>query len=127
MKITNQEIIKFANMMLGDKRLPVKIAFAIHKNARVFEPAMKAYSETRKTLIEQYAKKDEEGNPIIENDEYTIIGVEQFNADMEELLTEEIEVEVHKVHADEFAKLDDPKYDALTVSEMSILNFMIEE
>lgn len=127
MKMTNQEIINFAGLMLGDRHLPVKIAFAIHKNARTIEPAFKAYGETRKKLIEQYAKKDAEGKPIVEDDNYIIEDAEQFNVDMNELLTEETEVEVHKVHYDEFAKLDDPKYDALTVSEMSILNFMIEE
>jgi hypothetical protein len=127
MKMTNQEIINFANMMLGDKHLPVKFAFAIHKNAKTIEPALKAYNETRKGLIEQYAKKDDEGKPIIEDDKYTVENVEQFNADMNDLLTEETEVEIHKVSVDELAKLDDPRFDALTVSEMTILNFMIEE
>jgi hypothetical protein len=46
---------------------------------------------------------------------------------MAELLTIETEVDVHMVHIAEFDKLDDPKFDALTVSEMAILKFMIEE
>ena len=127
MKMTNQEIINFANTMLGGKHLPVKIAFAIHKNARTIETALKAYDETRKSLIEQYAKKDAEGKPIIEDDKYTIENVAEMEADMADLLAEKVEVEIHKVHFDEFAKLDDSKFDALTVSEMSILDFMIEK
>lgn len=127
MKMTNQEIINFANTMLGSKHLPVKIAFAIHKNARTVEAALKAYDETRKSLIERYAKKDDEGKPIAEDGNYIIENAESFNADITDLLAEKTEVDVHMVHIDEFAKLDDPKFDALTVSEMSILNFMIEE
>jgi len=127
MKMTNQEIINFANTTLGGKHLPVKIAYAIHKNARTVEGALKAYDETRKSLIEQYAKKDAEGKPIVEDENYIIENVDDFNADMADLLAEKTEVEIQKVHFDEFAKLDDPKYDALTVSEMSILDFMIEK
>lgn len=127
MKIKNQEILDFAGMRLGDKRLPVKISYAIHKNAAAIEPILKAYDETRKSLIEQYAEKGEDGKPIIEDNKVTIGEPEAFNADMAELLDEETEVEIHKVSIAEFDKLDDPKFDALTVSEMSILNFMIEE
>lgn len=127
MKIKNQEIVNFAGVKLGDKRLPVKISYAIHKNAAAIEPSLKAYDETRKSLVEQYAKKDEDGKPIIEDNKYTIEDIAAFNEDMAELLNEETEVEVQKVSVDEFDKLDDPKFDALTVSEMSILSFMIGE
>ena len=127
MKIKNQEIVNFANTILGDKHLPVRISYAIHKNAASIEPALKAYDEVRKKLIEQYAEKDGEGKPIIADGKYIIENAEAFNADMAELNTEEVEIEVHKVSVSEFEKLDDPKFDALTVSEMAILNFMIEE
>lgn len=127
MKMTNQEILKFANTAFGDKRLPVKIAYAIHKNAEAIKPALKAYDEIRKDKLESYAKKDAEGKPIITDNMYTIEDAESFDADMAELLTIETEVDVHMVQIAEFDKLDDPKFDALTVSEMAILKFMIEE
>lgn len=127
MKMTNQEILNFAGLALGGKHLPVRITYAIQKNAKTIEAALKAYDETRKSLLEKYAKKDDEGKPIIENNEYTIENAENWNADMTELLTTETEVDIHKVSFDEFEKLDDPKFNALTVSEMAILKFMIEE
>lgn len=127
MKMKNQDIINFAGVTLGGKHLPVKISYAIHKNAAAIEPALKAYDEVRKSLVEQYAEKDEDGKPIIEDGKYTIKDVEAFNADMTDLLAEETEVAIHTVKIDEFDKLDDPKFDALTVSEMAILNFMIKE
>lgn len=127
MKMTNQEILNFANTAFGDKHLPIKIAYAISKNARTIEAALKAYDEIRKNRLEEYAKKDAEGKPIIEENQYIIDDVEKLNADMAELLATETEVGIHKVHISEFDKLDDPKFDALTVSEMAILKFMIEE
>lgn len=127
MKIKNLELINFANTLLGDKRLPVRISYAIHKNAAAIEPALKAYEEVRKKILEQYAKKDAEGNPLIEEGKYTIENIVEFNADIDELNAEMTEVEIHKVSITEFEKLDDPKFDALTVSEMAILNFMIED
>lgn len=127
MKIKNQELINFANTVLGDKHLPVKISYAIHKNAAAIEPALKAYEEVRKELIKQYAKKDEDGNPAVEDGKYTIENADAFNADIAELNAEETEIEIQKVAISEFEKLDDPKFDALTVSEMAILHFMVEE
>lgn len=127
MKMTNQEILNFANTALGDKHLPVKIAYAIQKNAEAIKSALKAYDEIRKNTLEECSKKDEKGQPIIENDSYIIGDVEKLNADMNELLNIETEVDIHTVHISEFDKLDDPKFDALTVSEMAILKFMIEE
>lgn len=127
MKMTNQEIMDFANATFGDKKLPVNIAYAISKNAKTIEAAVKAFGEVRTNILESCAKKDADGKPIIEDNQYIIDDVEKFNADINELLTTETEVDIHKVHIDEFAKLDDPKFDALTVSEMAILKFMIEE
>ena len=127
MKVKNQELINFANTALGDKHMPVKISYAIHKNAAAIEPALKAYDEVRKGLINQYAEKDGDGKPIVEDGKYTIENAEAFNADIAELNAEEAEIEIQKVSISEFEKLDDPKFDALTVSEMAILNFMIEE
>lgn len=127
MKMTNQEILNFAKLMLGSKHLPVKIAYAIQKNAEAVKPALKAYDEIYNSKLKSYAKKDEEGEPIVTDNQYTIEDVESFNADITELLTIETEVDIHKVHMTEFEKLDDPKFDALTVSEMAILKFMIEE
>ena len=127
MKMTNQEILNFANLALGNKHLPVKIAYAIQKNAEAIKPALTAYDGIRKDKLESYSKKDEEGKPIITDNSYTIEDVESFNADMTELLAIETEVDIQKVKIDEFDKLDDPKFDALTVSEMAILKFMIEE
>lgn len=127
MKVKNQDLLNFANTVLGDKHLPVRISYAIHKNAAAIEPYLKAYDEVRKKLIDQYAKKDDDGKPVVEDGKYTIENVEAFNADIAELNAEETEIEVHKVSISEFEKLDDPKFDALTVSEMAILHFMIEE
>jgi len=125
--MTNQEILNFANSMFGNKHLPVKIAYAISKNANAVADAVKAYDDTRKKLLDQFAKKDENGEPIITNGQYDIEDAEKWNEEIRELLETETEVAIHTVSIDEFEKCDDPRYDTLTVAEMSILKFMIAE
>ena len=127
MKMTNQEIINFASAAFGNKKVPIKIAYAISKNAETVGAAFKAYEETRKKRLEEYAEKDEEGNPIIENGQYVVEDLAAWSEEIRELLEIETEVQVHKVSIDEFMKCDDSRFDVFSVSEMAILNFMIEE
>lgn len=127
MKITNQEVLNFAGTSFGSKHLPVRISYAISKNADAIAGALKAYEETRKNLLERFAKKDEEGKAVIENGNYVIDDMEQFAKEMNELLTVETEVIVQEVSIDEFAKCDEAGFDRLTVSEMAILKFMIKD
>ncbi len=125
MKMKNQEILNFANTSFGSKHLPIKIAYAISKNADAVTGALKAYEECRKKCLEQYAKKDEDGKAIIENGNYVIEDMKQFSKEISELLAMETEVVIQEVSIDEFAKCDETGFDKLTVEEMSILKFMV--
>lgn len=127
MKIKNREILNFANTHFGDKHLPVKISFAISKNAEAVAGALKAYEETRKSRLEKYAKKDEDGKPVVKDGNYVIEDLEKWSEEIRELLDTETEVMIQEVSIDEFAKCDDPCFDTLSVAEMSILKFMITE
>ena len=51
--------------------------------------------EERKQLAEEFAEKDEDGKPIVENDRYKIVGDnrEQFQKEFEELMSEEFVIE----------------------------------
>ena len=55
MKMKNSEIVAFLNICAGlrQKRLPVRLAYAIKKNISSVQEAAAAYTDERKELIEQ--------------------------------------------------------------------------
>lgn len=126
MKLTNDTIIKFANSPFGGKHLPVKLAYAIAANAEAVAGALKAYNEARQKLVEQFAKKDEEGNLLVEDEQYVIDDNDGWNEAVRELFEAEAEVNVTTVSLKELAKCDESEFDSLTVAEMAVLNFMIK-
>lgn len=126
MKLTNETILRFANSAFGGKHLPVKLAYAISVNAEAVSGALKAYNEARQKLVEQYAKKDEDGNTLIENEQYDIDDTDGWNEAVRELFGAEAEVNITTVTIEELARCDEPEFDSLTVAEMAILNFMIK-
>lgn len=127
MKITNKTILNFANLQLGGKHLPVKVAFAISTNAEAIGGALKAYNEQRNAMIEKYVEKDKKGNPVIkENGTYDIKDEEAWNKEIDELLDAEAEVAVTTIKMKDLAKCDEAGFDSLNLSEISMLRFMVE-
>ena len=127
MKITNRDLLDFNGSALGGKHLPTKLSFAIAVNAEEIEKKIKVYHEERIKLAEQYAEKDPDGNPVIVDDRYVINNQAEWDKAFKELQDTEVEVVITTVTLDDVAKCDDPRFDALTVYEMSLLKFMIEE
>ena len=81
-----------------------------------------------KNLIRRYAKKDENGEIMTEDDCYIMEDKERFGKDMSELLNIETEVEIHTVSISVVEKCDeDPKYDSLTMAELDVIDFMLTE
>ena len=117
MKMKNSEIVAFLNICtdLRQKRLPVRLAYAIKKNTAAVQEAASAYTAEREELIRRYARKDEKGEIMTEDDCYIMEDKESFGKDMSELLNIETEVEIHTVSIAVVEKCDeDPKYDPLT-------------
>lgn len=79
-------------------------------------------------MIRRYAKKDENGEIMTEDDCYIMEDKERFGKDMSELLNIETEVEIHTVSISVVEKCDeDPKYDSLTMAELDVIDFMLAE
>ena len=130
MKMKNKEIVDFLNAYasMGKKTLPVRLAYAIKKNVAAVQEAAAAYTEERKDLIQRYAKKDENGEIMTENDYYVMEDKAGFEQDMNELLDIETEVDIHTVAIAVVEKCDDdPKYDPLTMTELDVIDFMLTE
>lgn len=110
------------------KSLPVRLAYAIKKNVVAVQEAASAYTAEREELIRRYAKKDENGEIMTEDDCYIMEDKERFGKDMSELLNIETEVEIHTVSISVVEKCDeDPKYDSLTMAELDVIDFMLAE
>lgn len=130
MKMKNSEIVAFLNTCanLREKRLPVRLAYAIKKNMSSVQEAAAAYMDERKELVDRYAKKDENGEYLEEDNCYIMEDKAGFEKDMEELLGIETEVEIHTVSITVVEKCDDDqKYDALTMEELGVIDYMLTE
>ena len=131
MKITNRQVIEFINSVsankLASKRLPVKVAYAISRNLDKMNNIITSYETARKTLLDQYAEKDEEGKAKVKDGNYVIQEDQKqaFSDEMTELLEVENEIDLHTINMDEVEKCDTDKYDSLTTADMMTLDVMI--
>lgn len=129
MLLKNKEILTFINGCgsLKEKKLPVKLGYAIKKNISAVGDAAKAYDAEYKELLNKYGTKDEKGNLVEENGRCPIEDGQNFTKDLEELLDIETEVNIHTITEDELRSCDDPRYDPLSVSDLDTLEIMIRE
>lgn len=129
MKLKNSEIVRIFNRIeeVKKKRLPVRLGFAINRNVSSLENVAMDYDKARKEIIMKYCVKDENGNPVIEGDEYVLSDRKSYGEEMTELLRIENEVQMHTVSFEEIEKCDLEKFDSLTPEELDLLTFMIEE
>lgn len=131
MKITNRQVIEFINNVsankLASKRLPVKVAYAISRNLDKMNNIITSYETARKTLLDQYAEKDEEGKAKVIDGNYVIQEDQKqaFSDEMKELLEVENEIDLHTINMDEVEKCDTDKYDSLTTADLMTLDIMI--
>ena len=129
MKMTLNEVrVRYSNLSsISGKHLPVKLSYAIGKNMINLESELKISEKKRTELAETYAKKDENGNPVIEKNEYKMEDMDSFKAEFEELLKEEIDVDIRTVPMSIIENYDDSKYDALAPADFVAMHFMLEE
>ena len=131
MKITNRQVIEFINSVsvnkLASKRLPVKVAYAISRNLDKMNNIITSYETARKTLLDQYAEKDEEGKVKVKDGNYVIQEDQKqaFSDEMKELLEVENEIDLYTINMDEVEKCDTDKYDSLTTADLMTLDIMI--
>ena len=131
MKITNRQVIEFINSVsankLASKRLPVKVAYAISRNLNKMNNIITSYETARKTLLDQYAEKDEEGKAKVKDGNYVIQEDQKqaFSDELKELLEVENEIDLHTINMDEVEKCDTDKYDSLTTADLMTLDIMI--
>lgn len=136
LKEVNEKYIGLAD--LGKLVLPIKLSYAVAKNIDTLQPHVERIEKERKKLCEQYAKKDEDGNPKMiksivggqERSNYDMDPGEQqaMNKEYEDFLeTEEVDVEIRKVKLSLIEECEKDRYNIPNVANQTALMFMLEE
>lgn len=128
MKIKNSEMVNFINGVqeIKEKKLPIKLGYAITRNMKLMEPSAEAYSEEQQKLIDKYVEKDADGKPKVLKNDYVFLDEDAYAKGVNELLEIENEIEAHIVPFSELEKCDTEQFDALSIRDLSLLEFMTE-
>jgi hypothetical protein len=122
--MTNAEILSFTSAAddLGDLTGNNKFRFALIKNKRRLKSEAQDYQKALNGLIDKHGMTDENGD-FIENPDNPV-GVEvhdreAFTRDLDELLQEEVDVDIHTVDAEHVP-------DQITLNQLESLEVMID-
>lgn len=108
------------------KNLPARLSYAIGKNILKLEGEFKELESARHKLAEQYAKKDENGNLVIENGKYVFGDNEEiFDKEYKDLLDMEVEIDILTLPVNIIDSFEDTRYDAPSPLDMISIDFML--
>lgn len=113
---------------MKEKRLPVKLGYAIARNIRKAKDTIDSFDDERQALINQYGEKNDDGSLKVADDgNVKITDPEAFNSAMKVLLLEEVTDDFVKVSSETVLSCEGENYDVLSVEELTAIDFMIEE
>ena len=120
MKIKNYEAINtYAKLgeILNNYSFKAKVCQIIVKNKNKLKEIVDNFEEARQTLVKSLADKDENGEPLVENDNYIIKDREKLNKEFMELQIIETEIEFDKISVDDLAdkEINGADYEALSI------------
>lgn len=123
-KISNFNMLNGIDTLaiLATTRLPIKLSYAVKKNIEIISRELKTYDEEREALINKYGEKDAEGKVKIENNNFIIKDVENFNKDIQELQSIEIEVDIFDISLDTLLNTNIE----LTSTELTSIEFLLK-
>ena len=126
-KLTGQELVAANNAIsqLANEDLPYKAAYAIMRTAQKIEGEHKAIMDTRRSIIRKHAKKD--GDDIKQSGgqiEWKQGGEAKANAEIRDLMQEEVEVEYHSF--DRLLLSNEPGL-RIKAAQLYSLDFMFDE
>jgi hypothetical protein len=126
-KLSNNRIVNDAPALgaISQKNLPIKVSYALAKNIGKIEDELKLYNKEKQKLIDIYSIKDEEGKPLIEDNNIRIAEeyIMDWNRDIEDLLDIKNEIDIHRFHIDELVNFNCN----ISPMELMLIDYMIEE
>jgi hypothetical protein len=87
-------------------RIPVKTAYWLTKFMNKLQKEIKDYEESRIKLCVKHSEKDENGNPIIKENNYQIGSSETFQEEYNELKNIEIEIPFSQLTLEQFGDIN---------------------
>lgn len=108
--ITMDQLINFRNNndFFGQQHLPLKVAYKLNKIRQAVDKEGDFYSEKFQEIINNYAKKDEEGNLVFSEDGEQIMiqedKIEECNKALEDLQNLEVEIDNYNLTIDDFGE-----------------------
>lgn len=120
MKIKNYEAINnYAKLeeILKNYSFKARVCQAIVKNKNKLKEIVDNFEEARQTLVKSLADKDENGEPLVEGNNYVINDREKLNKEFMELQEIETEIEFDKISVDDLAdkEINGADYEALSI------------
>ena len=120
MKIKNYEAINtYAKLgeILKNYSFKARVCQALVKNKNKLKEIADNFDEARRTLVKSIAEKDENGEPLVENNNYVIKDREQLNKEFMELQAIETEIDLDKISVDDLAdkEINGADYEALSI------------
>ena len=120
MKIKNYEAINtYAKLgeILNNYSFKARVCQVLVKNKNKLKEIVDNFEEARQTLVKSLADKDENGEPLVENDNYIIKDREKLNKEFMELQIIETEVEFDKISVDDLAdkEINGADYEVLSI------------
>lgn len=120
MQIKNYEAINtYAKLgeILKKYSFKARVCQAIVKNKNKLKEIVDNFEEARQTLVKSLADKDENGEPLVENNNYVVHDKEQLNKEFIELQQLETEVEFDTISVDDLAdkEINGADYEALSI------------
>ena len=103
--------------------LPIKTAYKFNKMAYAIEKDIQFFQSQYKIILDNYAEKDEMGNPILNGQEIKVKEgeIQNYLSKMEELLSTEVEINFPLFTLDELSNYE------LSIAELRPLMPFIKE
>ena len=120
MKIKNYEAINtYAKLgeILKNYSFKAKVCQSIVKNKNKLKEIVDNFDEARQTLVKSLADKDENGEPLVEGNNYVINDREKLNREFIELQEIETDVEFDKISVDDLEdkEINGADYEVLSI------------
>ncbi|WP_424475529.1 hypothetical protein [Oceanobacillus kimchii] len=119
MKLTVQDIFDLNKGLndLGDKELPIGVAFNVSRIGRIIGDEYKTASGLRSKIVERYKEKElEDGSIRLKKDK-----LDEFNREIDKLTEQEVKVDIQKIN------LSDLESISVTPKTLGLIHKIIKE
>lgn len=117
-KLGEASLMKDGLNELLEREIPAKVSYWLARFLEKVNKELTAMDKARMNLVNQYADKDKDGKPIIENDQYKFSdnNMAEFTKEFNELLDEEFDIDFKPIKID---SLGDIKLKPITLVQLA--------